>query len=230
MELLGARMSARALAAELIKDRDWWKRSDRGGVTLSGGEAGAQAAFSREVLRLCRAAGAHTALDTSGVAAWELLETLYAEVDLVLFDLKEADPERHKTYTGLDNELVLRNFGKTADLMRGSPRPAGMWIRTPVIPGATAREENMFQLGRIIAEVAPPRLERWELCAFNNLCADKYSRLGREWSFARAPLMEASEMEALAEAARSGSRGRVPVSWTGAVRMEKAPAGERKQL
>jgi len=230
MELLGARMDARSLAAELLKDRAWWKRSDRGGVTLSGGEASAQGAFSREVFRLCRAAGAHTALDTSAFAAWEILEGLYAEADLVLYDLKEADPVRHRAFTGLGNELVLRNFERTAELMRRSPMPGTLWIRTPVIPGATAREENMFQLGRIIAEVAPPRLERWELCAFNRLCADKYERLGRDWAFAGSPLMEAAAMEALAEAARSGSRGRVQVLWTGAVRLEKVTAKERKQL
>src|SRR5690349_17488945 len=37
-----------------------------GGVTLSGGEPLLQPAFTREVLRQCRAAGLHTALDTSG--------------------------------------------------------------------------------------------------------------------------------------------------------------------
>jgi pyruvate formate lyase activating enzyme len=72
MELLGARTSARELARELLKDEDWFRRSDRGGVTLSGGEASAQAAFAYETLRLCREAGVHTALDTCGVAPWEI--------------------------------------------------------------------------------------------------------------------------------------------------------------
>ena len=221
MELLGTRYTAEALARELLKDRAYFARSERGGITLSGGEASAQPSFALEVLRLCRAAGVHTALDSCGVASWESLEGLYAEVDLVLYDLKEADPERHRSCTGLDNGLVFRNLEKTAELMRRSPMPGALWIRTPIIPGATDREDNLYELGRLLAELAPPRLERWELCAFNNLCADKYRRLGREWSYAASPLMRASAMEALVEAARRGSRGRVEVSWTGSTLIEE---------
>jgi pyruvate formate lyase activating enzyme len=204
MELLGTAYTAEALARELLKDRAWFARSERGGVTLSGGEASAQGAFTLEVLRRCREAGAHTALDTCGVAAWDLLAGLYAETDLVLYDLKEADPARHKAHTGLDNRIVFRNLERTAALMRE----------------ATDREENLFELGRLLADLAPPRFERWELCAFNNLCADKYRRLGKEWEYARAPLMTAEAMEGLVEAARRGSGGTVIVSWTGSVRIE----------
>jgi pyruvate formate lyase activating enzyme len=104
--------------------------------------------------------------------------------------------------------------------MREFPMPRALWIRTPIIPGATDREENLFELGRLLADLAPPRFERWELCAFNNLCADKYRRLGKEWEYARAPLMTAEAMEGLVEAARRGSGGTVIVSWTGSVRIE----------
>ncbi len=221
MELLGRRYTAETLARELLKDRAYFARSERGGITLSGGEASAQSSFALEVLRLCREAGVHRALDTCGVASWEVLEALYAQVDLVLYDLKEADPERHRSFTGLDNGLVFRNLEKTAELMRRSPMPGALWIRTPIIPGATDREENLYELGRLLAELAPPRLERWELCAFNNLCADKYRRLDREWVFAKAPLMGRSAMEALAEAARRGSRGSIEVSWTGSTLIEE---------
>lgn len=225
MERIGQRMGAAELAAELLKDAAYFRRSDRGGVTLSGGEASAQPEFAGEVLRRCRAAGLHTALDTCGFAAWETLDRIYDEVDLVLFDLKEADAGRHRDYTGQDNALIFRNLELTARRMRNSSEPAALWLRSPVIPGATAREENYFELGKLVASIAPPRLERWELCAFNNLCADKYRRLGKDWPYARSPLMTASEMEGLAAAARRGSGGIVEVSWTGSTRIEP----ERKQ-
>lgn len=225
MEVLGSRTSAAALAEELLKDRAWFGASERGGITLSGGEASTQAGFALEVLQHCRAAGVHTALDTCGVASWEVLERLYAQVDLVLYDLKEADPSLHLAYTGLDNSLVFQNLGRTLAHMRKNGRPGAMWIRSPVIPGATDREENFFYLGRRIADLAGPGLERWELCAFNNLCADKYKRLGLEWAHAMSPLMTATDMEALAQAARLGSRGLVEVSWTGSTRL----GPERKQ-
>lgn len=225
MERLGERMDAAELADELLKDAAYFRRSDRGGITLSGGEASAQPDFAREVFRRCREAGLHTALDTCGFASWENLDRLYDEVDLVLFDLKEADTERHRGFTGQGNELIFRNLELTARRMRDSATPAALWLRSPVIPGATAREENYRELGKMVAAIAPPRLERWELCAFNNLCADKYRRLGKDWAYARSPLMPASEMESLAAAARLGSGGIVEVTWTGSARIEP----ERKQ-
>jgi pyruvate formate lyase activating enzyme len=227
MELLGESMSAQELAGELLKDRDYFRRSDRGGVTLSGGEASVQGAFAGEVLRICSEAGVHTALDTCGVAPWESLARLYPAVDLVLYDLKEADSPRHRSFTGLGNELVFANLAKTAALMREAPSPAALWIRTPIIPGATDREDNLLKLGKLIAAIAPPRLERWELCAFNNLCADKYRRLGKEWDYARSPLMARADMDALVEAARRGSCGGVEVTWTGSTRAEPERKGSR---
>jgi pyruvate formate lyase activating enzyme len=223
MELLGRPMTAEGLVAELLKDRAWFAHSDRGGITLSGGEASAQPGFALEVLRLCRREGIHSAIDTCGVAAWESLEELLLESDLVLWDLKEADPIRHLSFTGLDNGLVFDNFRRLGDLMRRRNRPAALWLRSPVIPGATDREENFLALGRLVAEVAPPRLERWELCAFNKLCRDKYLRLGLDWAYADSPLMSALDMARLAAAARLGSGGKVEVSWTGSTRLE----GER---
>jgi len=220
MQVLGTRTTAAQLAHEILKDRAYFERSDRGGVTLSGGEASLQGAFALETLRLCRASGIHTALDTCGVASWETLRRLFAEADLVLYDLKESDPARHLAFTGLDNRIVFANLERTAALMREAPMPAALWLRTPIIPGATDREENLLALGQRIAALAPPRLERWELCAFNNLCADKYRRLGRTWRYAETPLMTAGAMARLAAAARQGAGGRVEVTWTAYTRME----------
>jgi len=223
MEALGTRYTAEALAAELARDAAWFSKSDRGGVTLSGGEASAQAGFSRNVLRLLAEMGIHTALDTCGFASWDALSSLYPYVDLLLWDLKEADNALHERWTGLGNDLVLANLEKTAAWMRERGSPRAIWIRTPVIPGATDREENLEALGELLARIAPPRLERWELCAFNKLCADKYRRLGRDWAFASAPLMKAEDMERLALAARrglgTGGRDGI-VTWTGATALE----------
>jgi pyruvate formate lyase activating enzyme len=223
MELLGTRYTASSLAAELLKDRAFFRRSDRGGVTLSGGEASAQGPFARETLRLLSEAGVHTALDTCGLASWEVLASLYPHVDLLLWDLKEIDPVLHERYTGLDNRLILANLEKTADWMRCHEKPRSLWIRTPIIPCATDREENLLGLGRAIARIAPPRLERWELCAFNNLCADKYLRLGKAWPYAARPLMAESDMERLTAAAQRGLGGHpLQATWTGSTRLETA--------
>ena len=63
-------------------------------------------------------------------------------------------------------------------------------------------------------------VQRWELCAFNNLCRDKYERLGQEWDYKDEPLMRRADMERLCGiAAQSAGLGAAAV-WTGAVRRE----------
>lgn len=213
VQVLGTRYSASRLADELAKDSSWFSGSDRGGVTLSGGEASAQPAFARETLRLLKGRGIHTALDTCGVASWENLCSLYPYVDLLLWDLKESDSALHARFTGLGNERILENLKRTADWMGSHSYPRAMWIRTPVVPRATDREDNLLAIGKAIARIAVPRLERWELCAFNNLCAEKYRRLDKEWEYATSPLMKAQDMDRLLEA---GKRGLDTGAWTGA--------------
>ena len=73
----------------------------------------------------------------------------------------------------------------------------------PVDPGATFTEENITGIGDWLAEHLPEQVERWELCAFNNLCRDKYRRLGLEWDFVDAPLLAQAELDQAGQWARS---------------------------
>lgn len=220
LERLGEEMRSSELVRELLKDRSYFDRSDRGGVTLSGGEASSQSAFARKVLRAAKEAGVHTALDTCGFAAWESLAELYPYVDLVLWDLKELDGERHVEYTGACVDPIVENLRRTAALMAEGAGPGAIWIRSPIIPGATDRDEGVEAIGRLLARMEIPRLERWELCAFNNLCADKYARLGIEWKYTGAPLMRSEDMARLLVAAERGLGREGIVTWTGSTRIE----------
>ena len=87
--------------------------------------------------------------------------------------------------------------------------PRELWIRTPVIPGATATAENIMGIGAFIGSVLQGAVSRWDLCAFNNLCRDKYRRLGLEWAFDRTELLQRAFMEEMAEAARQSGGGSV---------------------
>jgi len=63
-------------------------------------------------------------------------------------------------------------------------------------------------------------VERWELCAFNNLCRDQYVRLGMVWDYATTPLMSRDELDALAHCARSSGVDPRMVLVSGAARTE----------
>jgi pyruvate formate lyase activating enzyme len=113
--------------------------------------------------------------------------------------------------------------------MRWGENPTRLRIRTPIIPGATDTAENITAIARFIAAELADVFERWELCAFNNLCKDKYARLGQEWVFANAPLMRAAEMDELLLAAKAPLEGALledseKIRWTGAVRLEEVTA------
>ena len=66
--------------------------------------------------------------------------------------------------------------------------------------------KNLRAIGRFIATELGDVVSRWELCAFNNLCADKYRRLGLRWSFADQPLLTALELRELEAAAKDELR------------------------
>jgi pyruvate formate lyase activating enzyme len=218
LELLGRRVSAEALVGELARDRAYFEPSG-GGVTLSGGEPLSQPAFTAALLAGLRARGIGTAVDTCGLAPRESVERVLPGADLVLFDLKVMDPEAHRALTGVENGRILENLEALAGLARagGAPR---IWIRTPLIPGATATGERVREIGAWIAEHMDGAVDRWELCAFNNLCRDKYQRLGIPWEYAAAPLLGREELEALGAAARSSGVDPARVGVTGSAREE----------
>jgi pyruvate formate lyase activating enzyme len=106
--------------------------------------------------------------------------------------------------------------------MRSDGCPHALWIRTPLIPDATATDENVRGIGRFIAEHLGDAVSRWELCAFNNLGADKYRRLGRVWEFEDVGLMTRADLARLGAVAVGSGVDPSIVVVTGPVRVECA--------
>ena len=199
-----------ALCRELLKDRAYW--GDVGGVTLSGGEPLLQEA-SLGLLRLLKEQGAHVAVDTCGLVPEARLRAALEHCDMVLYDLKLAYSARHIEWTGAGNEEILRNLQVVAKWARqGRGR---VWVRTPIIPGATDSGENIRAIGELLARL--DGIERWELCAFNNLCGSKYQSMGRVWEFEGVPLMCRKKMDELCDIAKS-TNACPDIRWTGAMK------------
>ena len=193
-----------ALLKEVLKDRDYYRAFD-GGVTASGGEPLCQYAFVAALFRRLQDESVHTALDTCGLAAPEAFAAVLPHTDLVLFDIKLLDSGRHRQLTGQGNERILANLNTVADHIRNaSTGPNGLWIRTPLIPGATATTENLAAIGRFIRDRLADVIQRWELCAFNGACHEKYERLDLQWPYADQPLLDAHTVDTLKNAALHG--------------------------
>ena len=108
LKLLGRRMSVDEVMRDVMKDQVFYEHSG-GGITLSGGEPLAHFDFSSSLLRAAKAAGLHTAVETSGFASWEHIQALIPMVDLWLWDVKTI-PEKHEKLTGMPAELILDNL------------------------------------------------------------------------------------------------------------------------
>ena len=200
LAVYGEECGLESLVRELLKDRVYFEKSG-GGVTLSGGEPAVQPVFAKALLSSLKWHGVHTALDTCGQCSWETLGALLPHTDLVLYDLKEADPENHRQFTGTTNVRILENLKSLARFMREWGLPRELWIRTPLIPGCTATNGNLKRIGGFIREHLGSLPGRWELCTFNNLCTHKYDGLGIDWGFRNRSLVSEAEANSLAAAA-----------------------------
>ncbi|MDR3186528.1 MAG: glycyl-radical enzyme activating protein [Christensenellaceae bacterium] len=187
IELKGKKIHVTKLFNELIKDEAYF--GPEGGVTLSGGEVMMQAEVATELARLLKNKGINVAIDTAGCYDYRLLEKIMPYVDLILYDLKVFNPIEHMSLTRVDNKLILENYKR---LIVSKVR---LWIRTPIIQNATDTDENILGLAEFIKEAGYP--ERWELCAFNNLCRSKYERLGIEWQYKEYGLLKRTRLEHL---------------------------------
>jgi len=168
----------------VVRDRVFYETSG-GGVTLSGGEPLAQPEFTIAVLKLCRDAGIHTAIETSGYASWEVLRRVLEYTDLILYDFKHMDPRKHKEYTGVSNELILENARR---ISRESSVP--IWARVPIIPGYNDSFENFEATARFIANELGKAVKQVNLLPYHRLGESKYERLERSYSLAIEPPTE----------------------------------------
>ena len=121
------------------------------------------------------------------------------------------DSKVHEKYTGVNNELILNNLKNLASHVRRESNKK-IWIRTPLIPGATATKENIEKIGIFIRKELIDVIDRWELCAFNNICKEKYQKLNQKWKYEETPLMDQEEIHKLVTVAKRYAGSLVVIS------------------
>ncbi len=199
--LVGRGMSVDELLDAVIRDRPFYAQSG-GGVTLSGGEPVLQAAFLRAFLPRARAAGLHLALETAGSYPFARLAPLLPALDLILFDLKLADPAQHARWTGHGNRLVL------ATLRELLARDAPVAVRMPIVPGINTGPDEIAAMARLLDTLG---LRTIELLPYNHLWEAKLPRLAHpRRPLAIAPPPPACADTLVAAFRRAGIAARVP--------------------
>ena len=180
-KIVGRCYTVEEVFKEVRKDKAFYNTSG-GGVTFSGGECMLQINFLLELLRKCKEEGIHTAIDTAGNVPWESFEKVMPYTDLFLYDIKTANNDTHKKYTGVENALILENAAK---LLGAGVR---MWIRIPIIPGVNNSPEEIEEIRKFLIQNGYP--EKLEILPYHSLGEHKYKNLGR-------PVPDFSEPQAI---------------------------------
>lgn len=165
-EISGRTVSADEVVRTVMRDKEFYLTSG-GGVTLSGGEPLLQPEFAAEILEKCKAEGIGTAIETAGNVPWSVFERVLPYLDIILFDIKCLDEEKHKKYTGVSNSLILENAEK---LKKTGKR---LIFRTPVIPGVNDGEVK--EIGKFCGG------NEYEILAYHVTGCGKYNALGRKY-------------------------------------------------
>ncbi|MFN8241018.1 MAG: glycyl-radical enzyme activating protein [Bacteroidales bacterium] len=155
----------------LEKERIFIDKSG-GGVTFSGGEPLLQSDFLAETLEACQSAGFHTAVDTSGFAPRQVVARVLTHTNLVLFDIKHLDSDKHLEYTGVPNETILGNL----DFILSEGKE--VMIRIPVIPGYNDDEDHLSGLVSYLEARKDKNITMVSLLPYHKTGSSKYARFG----------------------------------------------------
>ena len=174
LTVIGEKKSVDEVFEEIKKDIHYYITSG-GGVTFSGGECLLYPDFVVALAKKCRAEGIHTTVESAFCVPWENIESVLQTIDMFYIDLKIADPQKHKKYTGKDNRLILDN------LQRISQTEKTVVLRIPIIPHVNDSDEDITQFGEVIAEFGKA-IQSVELLKYNYLAQSKYDLIGEKYT------------------------------------------------
>lgn len=178
----GKVMEAADILSVLLRDQNYYRRTG-GGVTLSGGEPFVQWEGAKELLMLCKHAGLHTAVETTGNVPAASITACQAFVDLFLYDLKHMDPSIFTDVTKGDLPLVLANLNRLP--------PEKVVLRIPVIPGFNNDEPTFRQ---IFAYAVDHGIHRVDLLPYHLLGKGKYEQLGLPYPYGDYPSLAKQDL------------------------------------
>lgn len=169
---------------EVMKDEVFYEESN-GGVTLSGGEVLIQHEFASQLLKLLKERNIHTAIETTGYTSKEIFSKFIDNVDLLLFDMKHYDREKHFKATNVYNDLIIEN------LKIAIYREKEVIIRIPVIPGINSSLEDAKGFCKLLKSVNAKKIN---LLPFHQFGQKKYALLNKEYTFENTPQLHEEDL------------------------------------
>lgn len=193
IKTIGRDVTVREVLETVEKDRIYYRRSG-GGLTLSGGESLVQHEFALALLKGAKEIGINTAIETTSCMDYEIIKPMLAYIDTYLMDIKHINSDKHKEFTGRDNEIILENAKKLAKDAKK------LIIRVPVIPTFNDTPDEIHQIAAFAKEIG---VEEIHLLPYHRLGTDKYKGLGREYLMSHIDLIPKEKIEVLLNVASS---------------------------
>ena len=178
LSLAGKDMTPEAVMEQVLRDLGVYLQSG-GGLTLSGGEPFAQPDFAIRLLQLAKEAGIHTAVETCGFCAGEVIRSAAPYTDLFLYDYKATDDALHQKLCGASNQTILSNLKLLNTL------GAEVVLRCPIIPGQNDDPDHIC--GIAAAAAAHSCISQVHLEPYHRLGIDKAAHLGMDSVLDAAP-------------------------------------------
>ncbi len=185
LKLSGKEMTIPEIMKEVKKDIDFYEESG-GGVTLSGGEVLLWHEFAVELLTELRNNGIASALETTGFAKEDIFQNVAKNSDLLLFDVKHHDDEQHKKYTGVSNEIILKN------LAWAIKENIKVIIRIPVIPNVNDSIEDAKKFTELLKEIGVTEVN---LLPFHQFGENKYNFLNMNYELNELTALKSENLE-----------------------------------
>lgn len=173
----GEEKTADELLNQAERFRSYW--GNKGGITVSGGEALMQIDFLTELFEKAKQRSINTCLDTSAQPFtrrepfFGKFERLMKSTDTVLLDIKHINDEEHCKLTRHSNKNILDCARYLSDIHKP------VWIRHVLVPGITDNDEYLHQLRDFIQTLS--NVERIDVLPYHTLGTFKYEKLGIDY-------------------------------------------------
>lgn len=175
------KMTSKQIVDEVRKYRPYIELG--GGVTFSGGEPLLQSEFLLEMLKMCKKAGIHTCIDTSGTGYnKKYLDEILKYTDLVILDIKAIDEENYKKMTGKNMDM----FNYFVESIKKNNNK--VWLRQVIVPGINDNTEYILKLKEYIKKIK--NVEKIELLPYHTMGIDKYNKLNLKYRLLETPDMD----------------------------------------
>lgn len=170
----GEKTTSEEMFKKAIRYKTYWKKG--GGITVSGGEPLLQMDFLIDLFKMAKEQNVSTCIDTAGEPFtfaepfFSKFEELMKYTDLLLLDIKEIDPVRHKKITGFDNKNILEMAKYLSDINKP------VWIRHVLVPTLSDFDEDLIKLREFLDTLN--NVERVDVLPYHTLGVYKWKELG----------------------------------------------------